>query len=169
MSNSRLHGLTGFFVLHYLPKFAQTHVHQVGDAIQPSHPLSSPSAPAPNPSQHQSLFQWVSSSHQVVKDWSFSIGPSSEYSGLISFRIEWFDLLAVQGTLKSLLQHHSSKAPILWCSAFFMVQLSHLYMTNGKTTALTMQTFVGKVMSLLCVCVCVCVCVCFLIHCLGLS
>ena len=85
------------------------------------------------------------------KYWSFSvsISPSNEYSGLISFRIDWFDLLAVQGTLKSLLQHHSSKASILWCSAFFMVQLSHLYMTTGKTIAFTIWTFVGKVMSLL--------------------
>ena len=80
---------------------------------------------------------------------SFSISPSNEYSGLISFRIDWLDLLAVQGTLKSLLQHHSSKASILWCSAFFIVQLSHPYMTPGKTTALTRRTFVGKVMSLL--------------------
>ena len=85
------------------------------------------------------------------KYWSFSfcISPSNEYSGLISFRIDWFDLIAVQGTLKSLLQHHSSKASLLWCSAFFMVQLSHLYMTTGKTIALSVQTFVGKVMSLL--------------------
>ena len=81
---------------------------------------------------------------------SFSISPSSEYSDLISFRIDWFDLLAVQGILKSLLQHHSSKASILKCSAFFMVQLLHLYMTIGKTIVLTMQAFVGKVMSLLC-------------------
>ena len=81
--------------------------------------------------------------------WSFSISPSNEYSGLISFRIDWFDLLVVQGTLKSLLQHHSSKTLILWCSAFFMVQLSHTYMTTGKTIALTIQTFVGKAMSLL--------------------
>ena len=79
---------------------------------------------------------------------SFSISPSNEYSGLISFRIDWFDLLAVQGTLKSLLQHHSSKASILQCSAFFMVQLSHPHMTTGKNIALTRQTFVGKVMSL---------------------
>ena len=83
------------------------------------------------------------------KDWSFSISPSSDYSGLIFFRIAWFDLLAVQGTLKSLLQHHSSKVSILQCSAFFMVQLSHPYMTTGKTIALTRQTFIGKVMSLL--------------------
>ena len=85
------------------------------------------------------------------KDWSFSfsISPSNEYSGLTSFRMDWLDLLAVQGTLKSLLQHHSSKASILWCSAFFIVQLSHLYMTTGKTIALTIVAFVGKVMSLL--------------------
>ena len=89
--------------------------------------------------------------HQVAKDWSFSfsISPSNEHSGLISFRIDWFDLLEVQGTLKSLLQHHSSKASILWCSTFFTVQLSHPYMTTGKTIALTRQTFVGKVISLL--------------------
>ena len=80
---------------------------------------------------------------------SFSISPSNEYSGLISFRIDWFDFLGVQGTLKSLLQHHSSKASILWCSAFFIVQLSHPYMTTVKTIALTTQTFVGKVMPLL--------------------
>ena len=80
---------------------------------------------------------------------SFSISPSNKYSGLISFRMDWLDLLAVQGTLKSLLQHHSSKALILWCSAFFIVQLSHPYMTTGKTIALTRQTFVGKVMFLL--------------------
>ena len=85
------------------------------------------------------------------EDWSFnfSISPSNEYSGLISFRVDWFDLLAVQGTLKSLLQHYSSKASILWCSAFFTVQLSHPYMTTGKTIVLTRRTFVGKVMSLL--------------------
>ena len=83
------------------------------------------------------------------KYWSFSISPSSEYSGLISFRIDWFHLLAVQGTLKSLFQHHSSKASVLQCSAFFMVQLSRPYMTTGKTIALTRRTFVGKVMSLL--------------------
>ena len=83
------------------------------------------------------------------KYWSFSISPSNEYSGLVSFRIDWLDLLAVQGTLKSLRQHHSSKASILWHSAFFMVQLSCPYMTTGKTMALTRQTFVGKVISLL--------------------
>ena len=130
---------------------AQTHVHRVGDPIQPSHPLSSPSPPAPNPSQHQGLFQWVWCSHQWTEYWSFSfsISPSNKYSGLISFRIDWFDFLAVQGTLKSLLQQHSSKASILQCSAFFMVQFSHPYMTTGKTIALTRQTFVGRGISLL--------------------
>ena len=106
------------------------------DAIQPSHPLPSPSPLAPNPSQHQDLF-------------SLSISPSNEHPGLISFRMDWLDLLAVQGTLKSLTQHHSSKASILRCSAFFTVQLSHPYMTTGKTIALTRWTFVGKVMSLI--------------------
>ena len=132
----------------------KTHVHQVSDAIQPSHPLLSPSPPAFNLSQNQGLFQWVSSSNQVVKYWSlsFSISPSNEYSRLISFRMDWLDLLAVQGTLKSLLQHYSSKASILWCSAFFIVQLSHAYMTTGKTIVLTRWTFVGKVMSLFLVC-----------------
>ena len=87
-----------------------------------------------------------------LKYWSFSfsISPSNEYSGLVSFRMDWFDLLAVQGTLKSLLQHHSSKASILWCSAVFMVQLSHPYMTTAKTITLTIRIFVGKVMSLHC-------------------
>ena len=113
--------------------------------IQTSHPRSSPSPPAPNPSQHQSLFQWVNSSHEVA----FSIISSKGIPGLISFRMDWLDLLAVQGTLKSLLQHHSSKASILQCSGFFTVQLSHPYMTTGKTIALTRRTLVGKVMSLL--------------------
>ena len=139
----------GLPVHHQLPEFTQTHIHRVSDAIQPSHPLSSPSPPAPNPSQHQGLSQRVRSSPHVPKSWrfSFSISPSNEYSGLISFRMDWLDLLAVQGTLKSLLQHHSSKASILWCSAFFMAQLSHPYMTTGKTIALTRQTFVDKVMN----------------------
>ena len=133
----------GFPVHHQLLDFTQTHVHWVSDAIQPSHPLSSPSPPAFNLSQHQGLFKSVSSSHQVAKYWSFSfnISPSNEYSGQISFRIDWLDLLAVQGILKSLLQHHSSKASILWHSAFFIVQLSHPSMTTGKTIALTRQTF----------------------------
>ena len=110
-----------------------------------------PSPPAFTLSQNQGPFQWVSSSHQVAKIWSFtfSFNPSNEYSCLISFRIDRLDLLAVQGTLKSLLQHHSSKASILQHSAFFMVQLSHPYLTTGKTIALTRWTFVGEVMSLL--------------------
>ena len=141
----------GLPIHHQLPECTQTHVHQVSDAIQPSHPWSSPSPPALNPSQHQGLFQWVNSSHEVAKYWtfSFSISPSNEYLGLISFRIDWSELLVVQRTLKSLLQHHSSKASILWRSAFFTVQLSHPYMTTGKTIALTRWTFVGKVISLL--------------------
>ena len=139
---------SGFPVYHQLVEFTQTHVHWVGDAIQPSHPLSSPSPPVFNLSQHHCLFKCVSSLHQ---NWSFSFSISlcNEYSGLISFRVDGLDLLAVQGTLKSLLQHHSSKASILWRSAFYIVQLSHLYMTTGKTIALTRWTFVGKVMSLL--------------------
>ena len=104
----------GLPVHHQLPEFTQTHVHWIGDAIQPSHPLSSPSPLAFNLSHHQGLFQWVSSSHQVAKVWSFSfnISPSNEHPGLISFRVDWFDILAVQGTLKSLLQH-TSKASVL--------------------------------------------------------
>ena len=116
----------GFPVHHQLLGLAQTHVHWVGDAIQPSHPLSSPSPPALNPSQHQGLFKWVSSDTMSIRwpkywSFSFSIIPSSEYSGLISFRMDCLDLLAVQGILKSLLQHHSSKASVLQCSAFFIV------------------------------------------------
>ena len=143
--------MPGLPVHHQLLEFTQTHVHRVGNAIQPSHPLSSPSPPALSLSRHQGLFQWVSSSHQVAKvlDFSFNISPSNEHPGLISFRMHWLDLLAVQGTLKSLLQHHSWKASILRCSAFFIIQLSHLYMTTRKTIAMTRQTFVDKVMSLL--------------------
>ena len=146
------HSMPGFPVHHQLPEPAQAHVHQAGDAIQPSHPLSSPSLPAFNLSQHQGLFKWVSFSIRWPKygSFSFSISPSNEYSGLISYGMDWFDLLAVQGTLKSLLQHHSSKASILLHhSAFFIVQLSHPYKTTGKTIALTRWTFVGKVMPLL--------------------
>ena len=123
----------GLPVHHQLLESTQTHVHWVSDAIQPSHPLLSPSSPAPNPSQRQGLSQWVNFSHEVAKYWSlsFSISPSNEHLGLISFRMDWLDLLAVQGTLKSLLQHHSSKASILQHSAFFTVQHSHAYMTTG--------------------------------------
>ena len=137
----------GFPVLHHIPEFAHTHVHWVDDTIQLSHPLSPPSPHGFNPSQRQGLFQWVDSSHQVARVWSFSISPSNEYSGLISFRIDWFDFLAVQGTLKCLLQHHSLKALILRLSSFFMIQLSHPYMTTGRT--LIIWTFVGKVIALL--------------------
>ena len=139
--------LQGFSVLHYLPEFAQSHVNWVGDAIQPSHPLLSPSSPALSGSFPVS--QIVTSSGQSIWSFSFSISPSNEYSGLISFRIDWFDLLTIQGTLKSLFQHHNSKASILHHSAFFMFQVSHPYMTNGKTIALTRWTLAGKVMSLL--------------------
>ena len=141
----------GLPVHHQLPELAQIHVHWVSDSIQPSHPLSSPSTPAFNLSQPQGLFKRVSSSHQVAKvlEFQFSISPSNEYSVPISFRIDWFDRFTDQRALKSLLQHHSSKASILWCSTFFMVQLSHPFMTTGKAIALIRQTFVGKVISLL--------------------
>ena len=127
----------GLLVHHQLPEFTQTHAHQVSDAIQPSHPLSFPSPPAHNPSQHQ-VFSNESTLHMKwPKYWSFSFSiiPSKEIPELISFRMDWLDLLAVQGTLKSLLQHHSSKASILQQSAFFTVQLLHPYMTTGKTIA----------------------------------
>ena len=141
----------GLPVRHHLPEFTQTHVHRVRDAIRPSHPLSSPFLlPTIPPSIR------VSSNESTLrmrwpKYWSFScsIIPSKEHPGLISFRIDWLDLLVVRGTLKSLLQHHSSKASILQHSAFFTVQLSHPYMTIGKTIAFTRRTSVGKVMSLL--------------------
>ena len=143
--------MPGLPVHHQLPEFAQTLVHRVGDAIQPSHPLSSPSPSTLN-FPHIRVFLNESVLHiRWPKYWSFSfsISPSNEHSGLISFRMDWLDLLAVQGTLKSLLQHHSSKASTLWSSAFFIIQLSHPYMTTGKTIALTRWIFVGKVMSLL--------------------
>ena len=136
----------GFPVLHYLPELAQTHVHRVSDAIQPSHPLSSPFLlPSIFPSIR--VFSNESVLHiRWSQYWSFSFSPFNEYSGLISFRIDWFDLLAVQGTLKSLLQHHSAKAPVLQRSAFFIhtlypaIQLSHPYVTSGKIIALTRWT-----------------------------
>ena len=127
----------GFPILHYLPELAQTHVHLLSDDIQPAHPLSSPLLllliiPSNRVFSNESALniRWP-------KYWSFSISPSREYSGLISFRIGWLGLPAVQGTLKSLLQHYSSKTSILPCSAFFMVQFSHLYMTIGETIALS--------------------------------
>ena len=142
----------GLPVHQQLLDLTQAHVHWVSDAIQPSHPLSSFFSPTFNLSQHQGLLKWVSSSHQVGR----SIGVSASTSVLpmntqdwVSFRMDWLDLLAVLGTLKSLLQHHSLKASILLHSVFFIVQLSHQYMTTGKTIVLTRQTFVDKVMSLL--------------------
>ena len=140
--------MPGFPVHHQLPEPPQTHVHTVDNAIQPSHPL------VLLPSIFPRIRVFSNESVLCIRwpnNWSFSfnISPCNEYSGLISFRTKWLDLLAVQGTLKSLLQHHSSKASILWHSAFFTVQLSHSYMTTGKTIALTRQNFNSKVMSLL--------------------
>jgi len=141
--------MSGFPVLHYIPEFVQTHIHWVSDAIQSSCPLSSPSPPAFNLSQLQGLFQWVGSSHQLAKKYcSFSVSPSNDYCGLISLWIDWFDVLAVLGTLK-ILEHHSLKTSVLQHSAFLIVQLSHLYMTTRKTIGFTIQTFVSKVMSAL--------------------
>ena len=129
----------GLPVHHKLPEFTQTHVHRVGDAIQLCHTLSSPSPPAFNHSQHQGFSNESTLRMRWPKYWSFifSISPSNEHPGLISFRMDLLGLLAVQGALKSLLQHHSSKASILWCSTFFTVQLAHPYMTTGETIALT--------------------------------
>ena len=137
----------GLPVHHHLLEFAQTHVHRVGDAISSCRPLLL------LPSIFPSIRVFSNESALRIrwpKCWSFSfnIRPSNEYSRLISFRMDWLDLLAVQGALKSLLQHHSSKPSIFQCSVFFIVQLSHPYMTTGKTTALTRRTFVDKVMSL---------------------
>ena len=142
----------GFPVHHQLLELAHIRVHRVGDAIQPSHPLLSPSLLLPSIFPSLRVFSNESALRiRWPKYWSFSfsISPSNEYSGLISFRIDWLVLLAVQGNLKSLLQYYSSKASILQCSAFFMVKLSHPYMTTGENIALTRWTFVGKVMSLL--------------------
>ena len=126
--------MPGFPFHHHLLVLAQTHVHRVSDATQPSHPLSPHSPP---PSNFPSIRVFSNESILCIRwskywSFSFSISPSNEYSGLISFRIDWLNLFAVQGTLKSLLQHHSSKAPILWRSAFFIVQLSHEYMMRGE-------------------------------------
>ena len=130
----------GFPVHHQLLELTETHVHWVSDAIQPSHPL-----PSIKVFSNESVLciRWT-------KYWSFSfnISPPNEYSGLIYFRMDWLGLLAIQGTLKSLLQYHISKVSVLWHSAFFIVQLSYSHMITGKTIALTRQTFVDKVMSL---------------------
>ena len=146
--------MPGLPIQHQLLEFTQTHVHWVGDVIQPSHPLPSPSPPAFNLSQHQGLFQGVSSLHQVAKVLEFQCQQQPfQWIFRTDFLDIWLDLLALQGTLKSLLQHHSSKASILRHSAFFTVQFSHPYMTTGKTSGLdrplTRRIFVGKVMSLL--------------------
>ena len=141
----------GFPVHHHLPELAQTHVFE---SVMPSSHLILCLPLILLPSIFPSIRVFsneLALSTRCPKYWSFSfnISPSSEHPGLISFRMDWLELLAVQGTLRSLLQHHSSKASILQCSAFFIVQLSHPYMTTGKTLALTRWTFVGKVMSLL--------------------
>ena len=138
--------MPGLPVHHQLLEFTQTHVHQVGDAIQPSHPLSSPFPPSLDLSSI-TVFSNESSLHircPKYRSFSFNISPSNEHSGLISFRMDWLDLLAVQGTLKSLLEHHSSKAEVLWHKSFFIVQLSNPYMTIGKTTALARWTLLAK-------------------------
>ena len=141
--------MPGFPVLHHLPELAQTHATK---SVMPSNHLVLYRPLHLLPSIFPSVKVFSNESALCIrwpKYWSFSISLSNEYSGLISFRIDWLDLLAVPGTLKSLIQHHSSKASILWCTVFFMIQLSHLYMTTGKTIALTRQTFFGKMKSLL--------------------
>ena len=141
--------MPGLPVRHKLLEFTHTHVHRVSDAIQQSH-LCRPLLLPPSISPSIRVFSNESALHILwPKYWHFSFSPSNKYLGLISFRIDWFDILAVQGTLKSRLQHHSSKASIVRHSAFFMVQLSHPYMSNEKIIALTRQTLVGKVISLL--------------------
>ena len=145
------HSTSGLLVHHQLPESTQTHVHRVGDAIQPSHPLSSLLLVS---SIFPSIRVFSNQSALCIRwpqywSFSFNMSPSNEHPKLISFRMDWLDLFAVKGTLKSVLQHHKSKASILQRSAFFIVQLSHSYMTTGKTIALTRRTFVGKEMSLL--------------------
>ena len=139
---------TGFPIHHHLPKLAQTHVHRVSDAIQPSHPVLSPSPFILNLSQHQGLSNESALLIKWLKYWSFSISLTTEYSGLISFTIDCFDHLAVQGTLKHLIQHHSSKVSILWLIPLYGPNLTSIT-DYKKTIGLTIQTFVGKVMALL--------------------
>ena len=136
----------GLPVHHHLPEFIQTHVHQVHDAIQPSHPCNPLLLLPPIPPSIRVFSNESTLRMRRPEYWSFSssFSPSNEHTGLISFRMDWLDLLAVQGTLKSLLQHHSSKASILQHSAFLTVQLSHPYMTTGKTIAMTRQTLLAK-------------------------
>ena len=145
------HSTPGLPVHNQLPETTQTQVYHIGDAIQPSHPLSSPHLPS---SIFPSIRVFSNESALPIRwpkywNFSFNISPSNGHSVLIVFRMDWLDLLSVQGTLKSLLQHHSSKASIIQSSAFFTVQLLHSYMTTGKAIALTRWSFVGKVMSLL--------------------
>ena len=137
--------MPGHSVPHHFLKFAQVHVHCISDAIQPSQPLMPSFPSALNLSRIRDFSNETAVSIRWPKYWSFtfSISPSNENSGLISLKIDWFDLLALQG-LRSLLQHYNLKASTLWCSAFFMVQLSQLFVTTGKTIALTMWTFVGN-------------------------
>ena len=141
----------GLPVHHQLLEFTQTHVHRVSDAIQPSHSsvVAFSSCPQSLPALGSFPMSQLRMRWPQYWSFSFSISPSNEHPGLISFRMDWLDLLVVQGTLKNLLQHHTSKATIFWHSAFFTVQLSHPYMTTGKSIGLTRWTFVGKVMSLL--------------------
>ena len=143
--------MPGLPIHHQLLEFTQTHVCWVSNTIQASHPLLSPSPPTFNLSQHKGLFQWLSPSHQIEKVLEVQLQHQS-FQWIFSidfFRMDLLDILGFQGTLKSLLQHHSSKASTLRCSAFFIVQPSHPYMTTGKTIALTRWTFVVKVMALL--------------------
>ena len=141
-------GMPGLPVHHQLLESTQTHVHWVGDAIQPSHPLSSPSLPALNLSQHEGLSNESALHIRWPNYWSFSfnISPSNKHPGLISFKMDRLDL-TVQGTLKSLLRHHSSKASILWCSACFIVQLSHPYMTTGRKMTIFAYVYLLCVLS----------------------
>ena len=143
------HSTPGLSVHHQLPELTQTHAHRVSDTIQPSHPLYPLLVLPPIFPSIRVFYNGSTLCMRWPKYWSFSlsISPSNEHPGLISFRMDWLDLLAVQGTLKSLLQHHSSKASILRCSAFLIVQLSHPYMTTGKTIALTKRTFDGPLLA----------------------
>ena len=141
-----------FLVLHHPLELAQTHVHWVYEAIQPFGPLLASSPPAYNLSRRIRIFSNESALRirwPKYCSFSFNVSPSNEYSGLIFFRMDWFDLLAFHGMCKSLLQHHRSEVSILQCSAFFMFQLTHPFMATGQTTVLTRQTFIDKVMSLL--------------------